>query len=81
VSPKQITKLALIVGSISILGILLMAFLVPDWGILNWWPAIGLGLSFLLLMISFLRGVYLTTQKRIEMVDMLNDCYAGVTPK
>jgi hypothetical protein len=55
-----------------------MAQVGPTWGWLNWWPAIGLGLAVLLLIISFLRGAYLTAQKRVELVDKLNDCYTGV---
>jgi hypothetical protein len=55
-----------------------MAVVGPEWGLLNWWPAIGVGLAGLLLVVSFLRGAYLTAQKRVEMVDKLNDCYTGV---
>jgi hypothetical protein len=50
----------------------------PEWGMLSWWPALGLGLSLLLLIVSFLKGAYLSAQKRVDMVDMLNDCYTGV---
>lgn len=77
-SPKKITRLALIVAAISVLGIVAMAVPGPKWGLLNWWPAFGLGLALFLLVISFLRGAYLTAQKRVEMVDKLNDCYTGV---
>ena len=77
-SPKKITRLALVVGAISILGMIVMALLRPEWGMLSWWPAFGLGLAVLLLVVSFLWGAYLTAQKRVEMVDMLNDCYASV---
>jgi hypothetical protein len=77
-SPKKITQMALIVGGISILGIVVMVVIRPDWGWLTWWPALGLGLTVLLLIVSFLRGAYLMAQKRVEMVDMLNDCYTGV---
>jgi hypothetical protein len=79
-SPKKITRLALAVGGISILGIIVMALMRSEWGWLSWWPALGLVLAVLLLIGSFLRGAYLTAQKRVEMVDMLNDCYAGVPP-
>ena len=77
-SPKKITRLALMVAGVSILGMIVMAVVGPEWGLLNWWPAMGLGLSILLLIVSILRGAYLTAQKRVEMVDMLNDCYTGV---
>lgn len=77
-SPRKITRLALIIGIVSILGIGVMAVVGPDWGLLAWWPALGVGLAVLLLIVSFLRGAYLTAQKRVEMVDMLNDCYTGV---
>ncbi len=77
-SPKKITQLGLIVGAVSILGVVVMVLLRPGWGLLNWWPAIGLGLAVLLLIVSFLWGAYLTAQKRVELVDKLNDCYTGV---
>lgn len=77
-SPKKITRLALIVAGMSVLGAVAMGIVAPAWGLLNWWPALGLGLAVVLLIVSFLRGAYLTAQKRVEMVDMLNDCYTGV---
>jgi hypothetical protein len=77
-SPKKITRLALAVGGISILGLIVMALMRPEWGMFNWWPVLGLALAAFLLLVSFLRGAYLTAQKRVEMVDMLNDCYSGV---
>jgi hypothetical protein len=77
-SPKKITRLALIVGGISMIGLLGMVAFRPAWGWLNWWPALGLALSVLLLITSFLRGAYLTARRRVEMVDKLNDCYQGV---
>ena len=72
-SPKKITTLALVVGGISLIA--LIAVLVV--GVFNWWPVAGLGLAILLLVVSFLRGAYLTAQQRVNMVDMLNDCYHG----
>ena len=78
-SPKQITRLALIIGSISILGILPMVLLRPDWGAFSWWPAMGMGLTLLLLVVAYARGAYLTAQHRAAMVDKLNDCYLGVS--
>lgn len=77
-SPKKITRLALIVAVISMVGLVGMVALRLEWGWLNWWPAMGLSLSVLLLITSFLRGAYLTAQQRAEMVDKLNDCYQGV---
>lgn len=77
-SPRKITRLALVTGAVSILGIGAMVMVRPDWGLLAWWPVPGLGLAALLLLVSFLRGAYLTAQKRVKMVDMLNDCYTGV---
>ena len=78
-SPKQITRLALIIGGISIVGIIPMAFLRPNWGTFSWWPAMGLGLALLLLVVAYTRGAYLATQHRAAMVDKLNDCYMGVS--
>lgn len=77
-SPKKFTQVALMVAAVSIVGTIGMAVVQPEWGWLNWWPALGLGLSLLLLLTSFLWGAYLTAQKRVKMVDMLNDCYTGV---
>lgn len=74
-SPKQITRLALIIGGISLIGVILMLAVRPGWSFWSWWPALGLGLAGLLLIVSLLRGAYLTAQRRAEMVDMLNECY------
>ena len=76
-SPKKITKIAAILGGISLVGVPLMAVVQPNRGLWAWWPAMGLALAFLLLMISFAWGAYLSAQKRVEMVDLLNDCYTG----
>ncbi|MBN1217971.1 MAG: hypothetical protein JXM69_03495 [Anaerolineae bacterium] len=78
-SPKRITQVALIVAVICILASGPMLVLRPNWGILSWWPLIGLGLAVLLLLVAYLRGAYLAAQRRANMVDMLNDCYRGVT--
>jgi hypothetical protein len=37
----------------------------------------GLALAMLLVITAILRGAYLTAQKRADLVDKLNDCYAG----
>lgn len=71
--------MALIVGGISILGIIPMALLRPDWGAFSWWPVMGLGLALLLLVIAYARGAYLAAQHQAAMVDKLNDCYMGVS--
>jgi hypothetical protein len=77
-SPKKMTRIGLIGVVVSIVGALVMFVLGPEWGVWNWWPAMGLGLSLLLFVVSFLWGAYLAAQKRAEMVDLLNDCYTGV---
>lgn len=77
-SPKQITNVALTIGGVSVLGLIAMVAIRPNWGLLTWWPAAGLGLAVLLLVISFLVGAYMAAQKRVHMVDLLNDCYTGV---
>ncbi len=76
-SPKQITKSAVIVGAVSILGVVLMLILQPAWGVWNWWPAMGLTLAVSLLVVSFVKGAFMVAQQRVEMVDKLNDCYSG----
>jgi hypothetical protein len=78
-SPKNITRTALTIGLISLIGGLAIVIWRPDWGIWAWWPAMGLVASVLLLVLAFLYGAYLTAQRRAEMVDMLNDCYSGNT--
>ena len=78
-SPKKITQLALSIGGVSILGIMPMVLLRPDWGGFSWWPAMGLGLALLLLGVAYARGAYLAAQHRAAMVDKLNDCYMGVS--
>lgn len=77
-SPKQMTRLALSVAAISLVGAAVMLILRPEWGWLSWWPALGLALALLLLAGAYLRGAYLSTQRRVAMVDKLNDCYSGV---
>jgi hypothetical protein len=76
-SPKKITRLGLIVGGVSLLGGPLMLLAQPEWGWLGWWPVLGLLLALLLFITAFLKGAYLAAQRRVEMVDMLNDCYSG----
>ncbi len=77
-SPKKITRFALILAAVSLVGIVPMLVLRPGWGVLDWWPVLGLGLALLGLGLAFLRGAYLAAQKRVYMADLLNDCYAGV---
>jgi hypothetical protein len=70
--------MGLILGSISLIGGAIMLVVAqPAWGWLNWWPVFGLLLAVLLFLAAFLRGAYLATQRRVEMVDMLNDCSSG----
>ena len=77
-SPKKITRLGLIVGGFSLLGGPLMLLMAqPGSGWLGWWPILGLLLALLLFISAFLKGAYLAAQRRVEMVDMLNDCYSG----
>ncbi|MCB0214550.1 MAG: hypothetical protein KDJ52_34740 [Anaerolineae bacterium] len=76
-SPKKITSSALAVGTISLVALIGLLVI----GTFSWWPIAGLGLALLLLVVSFLRGAYLTAQKRVAMVDMLNDCYQGNAKK
>ena len=78
-SPKNISRTAMAIGVISLIGLLLMAIWQPGWGVWTWWPVLGLATSFLLLLLAFLYGAYLTAQRRAEMVDRLNDCYSGNT--
>lgn len=77
-SPRNITNLAIILAVISVLGTIRMLLVAPDWGILTWWPAAGLGLSILLLIIALIKGISMDAQKRIDMVDAMNDCNAGI---
>lgn len=77
-SPKKMTRLGLIVGGFSLIGGLMMLVIArPEWGWLGWWPLLGLLLALLLFIAAFVKGAYLAAQRRVEMVDMLNDCYSG----
>jgi hypothetical protein len=78
-SPKKITQLAMGVGIVSIFGGMAMLALQPGWGIWQWWPLMGLGLSLLLFVAAFFKGAYLASQQRVAMVDKLNDCYTGTS--
>ena len=78
-SPKQITRMGVIVAGLSIIGLVMMLVTQPAWDFWNWWPAMGLAVAFLLFVAAFLKGAYLTAQKRAELVDKLNDCYTGNT--
>ena len=80
-SPKQITKIGLIIGLPSLLGVIPMIISQPAWGLLTWWPAMGLGLALLLFAAAYSKGAYLSAQRRADMVDMLNDCYQGTIEK
>ena len=73
-SPKKITQLGLLIGIASIVALL---FLLIVWGTWSWWAVAGLGLALLLFVVSFLKGAYMVSQQRAEMVDKLNDCYTG----
>ena len=77
IAPKQITRLGLIVGLISLIGIIPTLFLSDTLDNLRWWPAVGLGLAAIFFSTALVRGAYLSVQRRVEMVDMLNDCYQG----
>ena len=72
-SPKKITRTAIIIGGVSILALAIM--LITGGSI--WWPIAGFGLALGLIVVSFLRGAYLSAQHRANMVDLLNDCYYG----
>lgn len=72
-SPKKITRLAIAVGVASVIA---LAISLAGGGSI-WWPVAGFGLSLGLILVSFMRGAYLTAQQRANMVDLLNDCYYG----
>ena len=77
-SPRTVSNLAMILAGISILGIIAMAFLRPAWGLFNWWPLAGLGLSLSLIVIALVKGASMAAQDRMDMVDTMNDCNAGI---
>jgi hypothetical protein len=80
-APKKLTNLAVILAAISSLGIPAMLVWSPDWGVWSWWPAAGLGLSVLLVIMALLKGAAMAAGEREDMVDMLNDCNAGIPPR
>ncbi len=75
-SPKKLTRIAIFIGLGSLIGLPVLAL---GWGTWSWWPVIGLALALLMLVVSLMWGAYLSAQKRVELVDMLNDCYTGNT--
>ena len=77
-SPKRITNLALVVAGISVLGIIAVLLSRPGWGLLSWWPVAGLGFSMLLMVIALVKGASMAAQRRVDMVDVMNDCNAGI---
>jgi hypothetical protein len=77
-SPKKISNLALVIAAISISGAIARSFFVLPGGPFPWWPVAGLGLSLLLIIIALIRGAYLAGQGQVTMVDMRNDCNAGI---
>jgi hypothetical protein len=74
-SPKRMTNLALIVASISIIGIIGMPIIGPGWGIFSWWPAVGLSVFFLLILAALIKGASLAAERQADVVEALNDCY------
>jgi hypothetical protein len=72
-SPKNITKAAILVGVVSILA---LAVSLAGGGSI-WWAVAGFGMSFGLIVVSFLRGAYLAAQHRAHRVDLMNECYYG----
>ena len=76
-SPKKITRLAIYIGLVSLIGAAAMGFWRPDIGIVAWWPAVGVLLSTGLVGLAIFRGWLLTVKKRIAMSDAINLCYMG----
>jgi hypothetical protein len=77
-SPKRISNLALIVAGISVLGIMGVLVFKPGRGLLTWLPVMGLGFSFVLLAVALIKGALLAAQQQVDLVETMNDCYAGV---
>ena len=77
-SPKKLSNLAIILAGISILGIIAIVFFRPAWGLFNWWPLAGLVLSLSLIVIALVKGASMAAQRRIDMIDTMNDCNAGI---
>jgi hypothetical protein len=76
-SPRKISNLAFVVAAISILGIIITVFVRPSWGLLDWWPAAGMVISFLMIIAALVKGALLATQKQTDIVEVMNDCNAG----
>jgi hypothetical protein len=55
-----------------------MLLLRPAWGLFIWWPFAFVGLSLLLMIIALAKGATMAAQRRIEMLDAMNDCNAGI---
>jgi hypothetical protein len=69
---------SVILAGISILGIIAMALFRPAWGLFNWWPLAGLGLSLSLIVIALVKGASMAAQGRMDMIDTMNDCNVGI---
>jgi hypothetical protein len=67
-----------VIAGISVSGAIAGLFFASPGGAFDWWPVAGLGLSLLLIIIALIRGVYLAGQRQARMVDMRNDCNAGI---
>jgi len=77
-SPRRLSNLAIILAGISILGIMAMILLRPAWGLFIWWPFAFVGLSLLLMVIALVKGASMAAHRRIDMLDAMNDCNAGI---
>jgi hypothetical protein len=77
ISPKRITRFAILVGTGSVIGGILMLLWQPPIGLLNWWPVGGLLLSTGLIGFALLKGIMMTVEDRVAMNDAMNRCYLG----
>lgn len=76
-SPKKLTRAAVYIGVLSLIGLPIMGLWRPNIGFLVWWPVAGLLLSLGLIGWALFRGWMLTVKERVAMSDAINLCYMG----
>ena len=76
-SPRKLTRLAILVGVVSIISAMVMWLGQPTIGWLIWWPGFGLLISLSLITAAFLKGFMHTIESRVAMNDAMNRCYVG----
>jgi hypothetical protein len=72
-----LTRLAILIGVVSLISgvVMWLGQLANGW--IMWWPGVGLLLSLGLIGAAFLKGFRQTVEARVAMNDAMNRCYVG----